>query len=187
MIFGACFVALKIHQPSNDSMQMQKSQSRMKRFFDMPSAAKSFGLFFWLLAAFSLTQWALLLWPFEKKSLANPAEFPLARAMAKNSGDLEEIQKMLGGQARLEASIGETSQAPSPLESRLQLKGIVRSGSRGIALVAVDGQPSKPFAIGKEVLPGVLVRKIQTDKIHLESAKTDNDPFTVTLALPKKQ
>ncbi|MFT4194233.1 type II secretion system protein N, partial [Ottowia sp.] len=51
--------------------------------------------------------------------------------------------------ARMLGAPEPTAAAPAPdVVSRLALRGIVTHGSRGAALIAVDGKPAKPVRVG---------------------------------------
>jgi general secretion pathway protein C len=58
---------------------------------------------------------------------------------------------------------------PLPLSSlNLILNGVMATNTGGSALVAVKGQPQQAFAVGDEVLPGVLLSAVLQDRILLK-------------------
>jgi len=62
---------------------------------------------------------------------------------------------------------------------------IAGASGRGVALVAVDGQPSRPFAVGAEVAPGLLLQRVAAREVVL--AESMQGPAKLTLALPQWQ
>jgi general secretion pathway protein C len=69
--------------------------------------------------------------------------------------------------------------------SRYALQGVVAVGTaRGAALIAVDGQPARPFRIGAEVTTGLVLQAVTAQQVRLGAAI--GGPTTVTLEMPSK-
>src|SRR3990170_3721840 len=47
----------------------------------------------------------------------------------------------------------------------LSLSGIVAAGAGSIALIGVAGAPAEPFAIGQEIVPGVVLQTAYADRV----------------------
>jgi general secretion pathway protein C len=89
--------------------------------------------------------------------------------------------------ARLLGSVPEAAPAaaaPPSLASRFALVGVLagRSGHGGAALISVDGQPAKPYRIGSEVDPGLVVQSLGARQAAL--GNTVQGPATLTLEMP---
>src|SRR3990170_3503400 len=75
--------------------------------------------------------------------------------------------------ASLEAAdlFGHAAGAPAsgenvPVSSlNLSLSGIVAAGAGSIALIGVAGAPAEPFAIGQEIVPGVVLQTAYADRV----------------------
>jgi general secretion pathway protein C len=52
--------------------------------------------------------------------------------------------------------------------SNVQVAGVLVAGADGVALLAVDGRPAKPFAVGESVSEGLRVRAVTADSVELE-------------------
>ena len=84
-----------------------------------------------------------------------------AVAQAQPPTDLSAAGQLFGG-------------APRPVEagadgpSNIQVAGVLAAGPRGVALLAVDGRPAKPFAIGEVVVAGTTVRSVTGEAVELE-------------------
>jgi general secretion pathway protein C len=101
--------------------------------------------------------WALQL-------LAPRAPIAPAGAVATVQGppDLSAAGQLFGGVPR--AVDAQAQAAPS----NIQVSGVLASGERGVALLAIDGRPSKPFAVGEPVSDGMTVRAITGDAVELD-------------------
>jgi general secretion pathway protein C len=67
--------------------------------------------------------------------------------------------------------------------SRFKLIGVIAQGRlRGSALIAVDGEPAKPFRVGETVTDGMLLRSVESRQVTLAPEMTGNQG--VTLELP---
>ena len=72
------------------------------------------------------------------------------------------------------------------LTSRFALIGVLagRSSGGGAALIAVDGQPAKPFRVGAVVDEGLVLQSLDPRQARL-GASVDG-PATLTLDMPAK-
>jgi general secretion pathway protein C len=76
--------------------------------------------------------------------------------------------------------------APPSAASRFQLTGIIASGSgRGVALVAIDGKPPKPYHEGSKLEEGWMLQSVEPRRIAL--APDAKAPVGLRLELPVKQ
>jgi len=101
--------------------------------------------------------WALQL-------LAPRAPVAPAGAVAQVQGppDLSAAGQLFGGVPR--AADVQVQAAPS----NIQVSGVLAAGERGVALLAIDGRPAKPFAVGEPVSDGMTVRAITGDTVELD-------------------
>ena len=105
--------------------------------------------------------------------VAPAAVAPGAQAMA----------RWVGGPAAGAAA----ARAPAAaLTSRFALSGVLagRSSGGGAALIAVDGQPAKPFRVGAVVEGGLVLQSLHRRQARL-GASVDG-PATLTLDMPAK-
>jgi general secretion pathway protein C len=76
--------------------------------------------------------------------------------------------------------------APVPIANaaaRFKLIGLIAQGSqRGSALIAVDGEPAKPFRVGELVTDGMLLQTVKGRSVMLAPEMTGNPG--VTLEMP---
>lgn len=69
------------------------------------------------------------------------------------------------------------------LASRFSLQGVVAGGpTGGAALIAVDGKPARPFAVGTAVDDGLVLKSATGRAVAL--AETRNGPTLLTLEMP---
>lgn len=89
------------------------------------------------------------------------------------------VARLLGG-----GGVGAAAAAPVSLApSRYTLTGVVAgSGPRGYALIAIDGQPAKPFRVGSAVDDVLVLQSVSARSATL-GAKLEAPP-TLTLDLP---
>lgn len=72
-----------------------------------------------------------------------------------------------------------------PAASRYLLQGVVAAGTeRGAALIAVDGQPARPFGLGAEVAGGLVLQGVSARQVRLGPAM--QGPSSITLDMPPK-
>lgn len=92
--------------------------------------------------------------------------------------DSEAVARALGAQV---AAV-QTAAAPAPA-ARLQLLGVVVQGrQQGAALIAVDGQPPRPWRVGAEVADGLFLQSIDRQSARL--GETRSGPVTMELPVP---
>ncbi len=141
----------------------------------------------WLLAAGSVVYWAL-------QFVSGPA-LPLSAAVAASSGatsvDPQALAKGLGGGRAAASANPSPNQAESAPPSNMQaarfvLTGVVvqKSGSaQGVALIAVDGKPPRPYRVGSSLADGVVLHSVSAGKAMLSTAP--DAPADLTLQLPQ--
>ncbi|NMM78210.1 general secretion pathway protein C [Acidovorax sp. SRB_14] len=128
----------------------------------------------WALAAASVFYWALRL-------LAVPSGLPVpAVSAAPPAPDAQAMARLLG------VSTAAAPTAPA-LASRFALVGVLagRSSGGGAALIAVDGQPAKPFRAGAVVDAGLVLQSLGPRQARLGPAL--DGPATITLEMPARQ
>ena len=88
-----------------------------------------------------------------------------AGAVAESQGpaDLSAAGQLFGGAPQAVA----IDAAPA-VPSNIQVAGVLATTGRGVALLAVDGRPAKPFAVGETVADGLRVRAVTGDAVELE-------------------
>lgn len=78
------------------------------------------------------------------------------------------LDAQLFGQAPPVAGAGGESLNAIPISGlNLVLAGVVAAGGASYALISVDGQPQKPFAIGQEVTAGAVLQAVYPDRVLL--------------------
>jgi len=96
-----------------------------------------------VLLSASLAYWGLQLFKPQQRAISAP---PAQPAMALN---IDAAKGLFGGQIAVAAV------------SNYQLKGVVAArGDDSAAILSVDNKPAVALAIGKEVVPGVLVKEV---------------------------
>ena len=115
------------------------------------------GATFALWAAVGLTA---VFWGLRLAGGASQRDLPAPAPRTVAAADPAAIARLLGGGAPAAAGAA----APvATLASRFQLVGVVageRSG-RGAAVIAVDGKPARPFAVGTVIDEGVVLQSVQ--------------------------
>ncbi|XAH22694.1 type II secretion system protein N [Xylophilus sp. GW821-FHT01B05] len=110
----------------------------------------------WLLAAGSLVFWGLRL----AAPAPGPAYAPVTDA-APAAADPAVVARALGA---LPARVAQAA----PASGRFSLLGVVAgSSSGGTALIAVDGQPPRPFRVGSTVAPGYVLQSVAPRRAFL--------------------
>ncbi|MDD2712511.1 MAG: general secretion pathway protein C [Simplicispira sp.] len=129
----------------------------------------------WALAGASVVYWGLRL------SVPAPG-LPLpAVATAVPAPDAQAVARLLGAVAE---------QAPvatvAAVASRFVLVGVLagQSSGGGAALIAIDGQPAKPYRVGAQVDAGLVLQAIGPRQARLGAVL--RGPSTVTLELPAR-
>ena len=88
-----------------------------------------------------------------------------------------ELARLLGATAPVAAGPG-----PGP-KDRFILSGVIASGvGQGAALIAVDGKPARPFAVGSELAPGYVLVSVAPREAML--AEGLFAPVRAVLSLP---
>lgn len=126
----------------------------------------------WALAGASVVYWGL--------RLSAPAPgLPLpAVASARPAPDAQAVARLLGAVV---------AQAPvAAVGSRFALIGVLagRQSGGGAALIAVDGQPAKPYRVGAEVDAGLVLQALGPRQARLGAAL--DGPATLTLDMPQR-
>lgn len=127
----------------------------------------------WALCGVSMAWWGLKL-----SQPRMPAGAPLAGQEALVA-DTQALSRILGAEAAPARMAGAAAPA------RFVLSGVLagtRSGD-GAALIAIDGKPAKPYRVGAELEPGLVVQSLGAREVHLGAA-VDGDP-AMTLELPR--
>jgi len=103
-----------------------------------------------VLLSASLAYWGLQMFKPQQRAIAAP---PAPPAMALN---IDAAKGLFGGQIAVAAV------------SNYQLKGVVAArGADSAAILSVDNKPADSFAVGKEVVPGVVVKEVHPRHVLL--------------------
>jgi general secretion pathway protein C len=90
-----------------------------------------------------------------------------------------------GAARSLGAAPAQAVATPS-LASRFELQGVMSGGPHaGAALIAVDGNPAKPYRVGAVVADGLMLQSTQDRRISLGAAV--DGPQILVLELPAKK
>ena len=84
-----------------------------------------------------------------------------AVAQGQSGADVALATQLFGGVPR-----PSTSAAPAA-PSNIQVTGVLEAGERGVALLAIDGRPAKPFAVGDTLDGGLRVVSVTVDGVGL--------------------
>lgn len=129
----------------------------------------------WAAAGACLVFWAL--------RLATPAGASMVAvaALAPVSVDQQALAQVLGAGPALAPA-----QAPAA-PSRYSLQGLLagRDSGRGAAVITVNGQPAKAFAVGAQVDQGLVLQSVGVQQARL--GPSHQGEATVTLELPIKK
>jgi general secretion pathway protein C len=131
----------------------------------------------WALAGASVVYWGLRL-SARPVGLTVPVVAPAAAAP-----DAQAMARLLG----VPAAGAAAARAPAAsLTSRFALIGVLagRSSGGGAALIAVDGQPAKPFRVGAMVDEGLVLQSLDPRQARLGASM--DGPATLTLDMPAK-
>jgi len=132
----------------------------------------------WALAFASAAFWGLRL-----SGPADGAPYPPAAAPSREAPDTAALARALG-------AVNEVAAAPAapPAASRFALLGVLAGSSQaGAALIAVDGQPAKPFRVGSEVASGYVLQSVAPRRAVLGASGTSGGSgtgLTVEMAAP---
>lgn len=132
----------------------------------------------WLAAGLSAGYWVLLAWG------RSPAAAVPALVAAPPVADVATVALALGSMPVV--SPVQVADAPVAAASRYILKGVVAVGTdQGAALIAVDGQPPRPYRVGAALDGGLVLQAVTRLEVRLGPAA--DGPTTVTLSLPDIQ
>lgn len=112
-------------------------------------------------AAFALLCAVIAYWTM--LALAPPAVIAPSRA-AKEPRALPDLQFV----AQLFGVPPNAGPAVAP-PSNIQVVGIVAAGRRGAAILAVDGKPGKPYAVGERITPSQLLAEVRADRVVIDT------------------
>ena len=128
----------------------------------------------WLAAGLSAGYWALL-------ALGRSPVAPVAAvALAPAGSDAAAVARALGA---LPPAVAAQAPAPVAAASRYRLLGVVdQAGRRGAALIAIDGQPPKPYTVGAALEGGLVLQSV--DRRGVKLGASGAAPATVELSLP---
>lgn len=152
---------------------------RARRLAQLPSSAPGMwpalaaGVL-WLAAGLSAGYWALLAWG------RSPVTPVAAVAMAPVGSDAAAVARALGAAAPVAAA-----EAPAPVAAaaRYRLLGVVdQAGRSGAALIAIDGQPPRPYTVGAALEGGLVLQSV--DRLGAKLGASSAGPATVELSLP---
>ena len=139
-----------------------------------PWAAIAAGVF-WLAAGLSAGYWVSQVWG------RSPVTSVSAAAGSLPAVDSRSVALALGVSDAPVAS-GEAS-VPVVVPTRYALIGVVADRrQQGAALIAVDGQPPKPYAIGAELEGGVVLQSVSDRTVRLGPSMSE--PHSIELSLP---
>lgn len=128
----------------------------------------------WALAAGLAVFWGLRLF---SGGLSAPVPVPPSAAIALDAAG---VARALGAGA-----VAPAAQAPmAPASSRYALRGLLagRDSGGGAAVIAIGGQPAKPFRVGAAVEPGVVLQSVSLREARLGPSM--DAPSTMVLSLP---
>jgi len=124
----------------------------------------------WALAAGSLVYWGLRLSAGSGVAASPPA------ATAPAAIDPLAVARVLGARPAVAAP-------QASMASRFALQGVVAGApGGGAALIAVDGNPARPFRVGSSIEEGLILQSAAARQATL--AATPNGPALVTLEMP---
>ncbi len=127
----------------------------------------------WTIAALSAAYWGLRI-----GSTGVPAALAPPVLRQPEAPEPAAIARLLGAPV----AAADTPAAPA-LASRFALTGVVAGTTgTGAALIAVDGRPPRPFAVGSAVDEGLVLQSVQGRRALLGPAL--RGPATLTLDLP---
>jgi general secretion pathway protein C len=98
-----------------------------------------------------------------------------AVAQARAPADLRAAGQLFGGVVQP----GGTSVAAAP--ANIRVAGVLAAGDRGVALLAIDGKPARPFGVGESLDERTTVRSVSADAVELS-----RDGRTMRLPAPAR-
>lgn len=128
----------------------------------------------WLLAGLSAGYWILL-------ALGRSPVTPVAGALPLTmAGDVASVARALGAAAPKPAAEAATT---ASADSRYSLLGVVdQPGRQGAALIALGGQPPRPYRVGAALEGGLVLQSV--DRRSARLGVTPDGPVTMELTLP---
>ncbi len=118
-------------------------------------------------AAASLAFWSLQ-WP-----MAARTDRVATVELAAPTIDSAKLAQLLGFSAT--ATSGGALGPSANAASRYKLLGVIAQGSqRGSALIAVDGEPAKPYRVGESVTEGMLLQSVKGRRVTLAPEMNGN-------------
>ena len=125
----------------------------------------------WASAAACTLYWGLRL---TADKTATVAPFPAVMPMA---ADPQRVSRMLGARAVSPA-------VQASLASRFMLQGVVAGGPLGgAALIAVDGKPAQPFAVGSAIDDGLVLKSTSGRSVALAASRSSATLLTLEMPL----
>lgn len=127
----------------------------------------------WLAAGLSAGYWMLQAWG------RSPVTPVAAVAVPPPQTDVVSVARVLGAVPQAQP----VAAAPVTMASRLSLLGVVsRPGQRGAALIALDGQPPRPYFVGAVLEGGLVLQSVERRSVKLGPEQAG--PSSVELTLP---
>jgi general secretion pathway protein C len=134
-----------------------------------------FTLLIWLLVGLCTAYWAF------KFAATKTVEATAALAAPTVVVDSKAIGKLLGATDVVTAKALNT-----PASTKFALFGLANSvGGQGVALIALDGKPAKPYRVGSLVADNFILKSISKTGVVL--ATSLKSPDGVTLELPERK
>ena len=129
----------------------------------------------WSAAGASVAYWGLQL--SQSSRVAPPASDGAGQPA---QADVAAMARLLGAQA----APAPQAAAAAPGDASLQLLGVLAGtdSGAGAALLAVDGQPAKPYRVGAQVRPGLVLQSLQRRQARLGADM--QVPASVVLDMP---
>lgn len=128
----------------------------------------------WLAMGLSAGFWGLRLWAAAPLAPLPAAPLPLVQFSA------ESVGRALG--ERPSAGAEDEGPAPVTMASRLRLLGVVaQGGAQGVALIAMDSQPPRPYVVGAAVAEGLVLQAIGRKTARLGPASGASTGFELSL------
>jgi general secretion pathway protein C len=130
---------------------------------------------FWLAAGLSAGYWVLQAWG------RTPVVPVSATAAALPASDTRSVAMALGVTAA--PVVAGQPAAPAVVATRYTLIGVVSDRRKqGAALIAVDGQPPKPYPVGAELEGGMVLQSVNGRTVRLGPSMSK--PHSLELTLP---